>query len=335
MGAGTWSAASYAATTGAKMSSGTSFGYSASARRSGSVKVHELLDPKVVAKNGVIESRDSDDHPNSVPIILGLDQTGSMGSIPVTLQKKFANLFDLLLLRGYVEDPQISIAAYGDTYCDPIETTVQFSNFESDNRIDDALDNLYLYGGGGGNGGETMTGIWYMMDKVVTDSWEKRNKKGYAFIVADEIALDLLPEHVKGFSNDGQPVSPLTVKELAAKIQEKWEVYILLIDNYSAEIQGSEKFYKSLFGQKNVLVLEDADSVTETIALTIGVREGTVDLDEAVEDLNDVGSNAVAIKSSVNAIKNSGLAKLASNGSVAKVNANVDLNNGTGVTRRL
>lgn len=319
MGAGTWSTAGYYANTKAKLDSGTTFGYDRDARMSGRMEPHESLDPKIVAKNGVIESRDNPDHPNSVPIILGVDQTGSMGRIPRVFQEKLAGIFDLIMLRGYIEDPQISIAAYGDTHADPIRTTVQFSNFESDNRVDEALDNLLLYGHGGGNGGETMTGIWYMMNKVVSDAWEKRNKKGYAFFVADEIALDLLPEHVKGFVGDGEPVGPITAVELAKSIQEKWEVYILLIDNVAAKIQKSEEFYTNLFGKQNVLVLEDADAVAETVALAIGVREGTVDLDEAEDDLKSVGSNELAVRTSVKAVQNAGLANL-SRGKVAKVN---------------
>lgn len=327
MGAGTWSAAGYAATTASKLSSGTTFGYDRTARATSTFEPHADLDPFKVVKNGIIESRDSADHPNSVPIIFGLDQTGSMGGVPRKMQTKLKGTFDLFTLRGYIEDPQVAIAAYGDCYTDPIRSTVQFSNFESDNRIDDALDNLLLYGGGGGNGGETMTSLWYMMTKVSSDAYEKRGKKGYAFFVADEIALDLLPEHVKAFVGDGQPLAPLEVKALAKMIQEKWNVFILLIDNLSARIQGSEKFYKDLFGAGNVLVLEDPDSVSETIALAVGVSEGTVDIDEAEDDLKSIGSNEVAVRSSVTAIRNAGLAKVSSGGTVVKGNASLKLGN--------
>lgn len=337
MGAGSWSAATYGATTSAKIASGTTFGYDRHARTTGKMEPHKTLDPFIIAKNGVIESRDSVDHPNSVPILVGLDQTGSMGSIPRTVQKKLSGLLNLLLLRGYVEDPQLAIAAYGDCYTDPIRTTVQFSQFESDNRIDEALDNLLIYGGGGGNGGETMTGLWYMMNKVETDAWHKRGKKGYAFFVADEIALDLTPEQVKGFCGDDvtrDDGTPLTVKELAAKIQERWEIFILLIDNGTARGQGSERFYKNLFGNRSVLVLQDEDSVSETIALAIGVNEGTVDIDEAEDDLKDTGSNELAVRSSINAVKNAGLAKLGGNGAVVKGGADLNLaGRGTGAVR--
>lgn len=328
MGAGSWSAATYGAATKSKIASGTTFGYDRYARTSGKLEPHESLDPFKVAKNGIIESRDSVDHPNSVPIIVGLDQTGSMGEIPRVVQKKLEGLFKLLLLRGYVEDPQIAIAAYGDCYEDPIRTSVQFSQFESDNRIDEALDKLLIYGGGGGNGGESMTGLWYMMNKVESDAWHKRGKKGYAFFVADEIALDLTAAQVKGFCGDDvKPGTPLTVQDLAASIQDRWEVFILLIDNGAARMQGSEKFYKKLFGNRNVLVLEDEKSVSETIALAIGVSEGTVDIDEAEDDLKDTGSNAIAVRSSVAAVKNAGLANIGGGGLVVKGGA--DLNLGT------
>ncbi len=46
---------------------------------------HESMNP-----NGVVfrEARDSEVHPNTVPIILGLDVTGSMGHIPHELIKE-------------------------------------------------------------------------------------------------------------------------------------------------------------------------------------------------------------------------------------------------------
>lgn len=336
MGRGYWSADDYAATTKKKVDSGTTFGYDRYARTTRTYEPHANLDPfKVVNSAGVIESRDNPEHPNSIPIVMGLDQTGSMGSVPRVIQTKLKEVFSLLNLRGYVEDPQISIAAYGDTHADPIRTTVQISAFESDNRIDDNLDNLLLYGGGGGNQGETMTGLWYMMSKVESDAWEKRMKKGYAFFVADEVALDLTAEQVKGFCGDAQPSAPLTVKELAANIKETWEVFILLVNNRTAKNQRSEKFYTDLFGIDHVLVLEDPDVIAETIALTIGVNEGTIDLDEGADDLRKTGTNEVAIHSASDALRNAGLDRLVGRGQVVR-GGTLDIGNtGPSTTVRL
>jgi hypothetical protein len=46
---------------------------------------HQAMNPFGVAQR---ESRDSDAHPQSLAIAVIFDVTGSMGSIPVTLQKK-------------------------------------------------------------------------------------------------------------------------------------------------------------------------------------------------------------------------------------------------------
>lgn len=308
MGGGSWTTDKYNASTRAKISTGTTFGYDSKARSSNNYTPHENLDPKIVAKNGIIESRDSNEHPNSLPIIIGLDQTGSMGGVPRNLQKSLAGIFDLIVLRGYAEDPQISIAAYGDLKCDPARSAVQMSNFESDNRIDENLDNLMLVGGGGNNGGETMSGLFYMMEKVKSDAWEKRNKKGYAFFIADEISLDLDMRDLADFTNDKEPIAPLGFADLAKKVMEKWEVYILVIDNWSAEYQQSVKFYTEIFGQKNVLVLEDPQAVPETIAVTIGLREGTLDALSVDKDLRSIGASDSVIATTNKAVEKAGLA---------------------------
>jgi len=192
MGLGSWSASSYSKSTASKIASGTTFGYDSTARSTGLYKAHESLDPTVKNADGkqIRESRDSVDHPNSVPIVVGFDATGSMGSVPRVVQKKLSGLFGLLTRKGYVEDPQISITAYGDAECDRVP--LQISQFESDNKIDDNLDNLFLEGGGGGNGGETASLLWYyLINHTATDAWDKRGKKGYLFVIADERALDL------------------------------------------------------------------------------------------------------------------------------------------------
>ena len=142
MGSGTWSSATYSAVSGAKIRAGATFDYSARA-----TGVHEKLDPKQLnaAGQNIRESRDSDEHPASTPIIVGFDETGSMGRIPRLVLTKLKTLFSLLVDKGYATDPQIAVTAYGDaanSECVPL----QISQFESDNRIDDNLDLIFLEG---------------------------------------------------------------------------------------------------------------------------------------------------------------------------------------------
>lgn len=340
MGQGIYSAATYQANTASRIASGTNFAYSQSAKASGNYKAHETLDPK--KKAGITspfagqvmrESRDNADHPNSTPISIAFDVTGSMFENPGIIQRKLKDLFGVLLRKGYVEDPQIMTMAYGDAKCDYIP--LQASEYESDNRIDDCLDNVVLEGHGGGNGGESsMLAGYFVAHHTATDAWDKRKKKGYLFFVGDEISHTITADQVKEYIGDGEPLGSLDSKDIAAALQERYNVFFLLIDNMQSRGQRSQEFYTNLFGKQNVLMLEDAEGVAETIALCIGVTEGTIDsIDDGEDDLLENGSNALAIRTATNAVRNAGLANLVGAGTLAKGDAGLDFGTGSGAGR--
>src|SRR5690349_19658611 len=108
MGSGIWSTDVYDAASRYRRTTGTSaFAYSDSGAR----LVHPRLDPRGVATR---ESRDSDEHPDSLAIAVLFDVTGSMRGVPRTLQSKLPKLLGLLLRKGYATDPQILFGAIGD-----------------------------------------------------------------------------------------------------------------------------------------------------------------------------------------------------------------------------
>lgn len=312
MGAGSWDPGTYTRSTKSKITSGTNYGYSSAqaAAPAAARKAHVDLDPKRVAGKGSVvegqiirESRDNDDHPMSVPVAVWFDETGSMGMVPRTVQTKLTTLFGLLLRKGYLEDPQVLIGAYGDTHSDRVP--LQVSQFESDNRIDDALDNVYLEGYGGGNGGEDQALAWYYTaHHTATDAWEKREKKGYVFFIGDEITHTLRPDTVRKYIGVGgdDPVHPTDHKTLVSDLLSKWEAYVFVINNGSAHNQRSVQFYTDLFGSERVLVVENEEAIAETIALTIGMAEGVIDLDDGVDDLKAAGASDSAIRQATNAL---------------------------------
>ena len=332
MGGTSWSVGSYRAATASKIASGTTFGYTSHARATGSIRAHELLDPtkKNAAGLNIREARDSAAHPNATPVAVFSDLTGSMANSPRVVQKKLPELFGLLTRKGYAEDAAIMIGGYGDAEVDRVP--LQVSQFESGNEIDLAVDQLFLEGGGGGNFHEHATLLWYYMAyHTATDAWDKRNKKGYLFFVADETAGNLTADQIKRYVGDGEPLGKLDVKSLAEAVKEKWEVYVLLIDNLSAKQQQSQKFYTDLFGADHLLILENDEAVVETIALTVGLREGTLDVDDMDDDMKAVGSSAVAIRSATKAV--AGLAKLGGTGAVAKTSGGLGHGGGRGAAR--
>jgi len=153
-------------------------------------RIHDAMDPKDVSKR---ESCDSAEHPNTVPIQLYLDDTGSMGSIPHFLIKEgLPKLMGNLIQKG-IKDASLMFGAIGDHECD--QYPLQISQFESgDAELDMWLTRTYLEGGGGGNNGESYLLAWYFAaNHTRTDSFEKRHKKGYVFTVGDEPCLQNLP----------------------------------------------------------------------------------------------------------------------------------------------
>lgn len=104
--------------------------------------LNAALDPK----NVIRECRDSDEHPNTIPVILALDVTGSMGDAAVAVAKKL-NVIMTRLFEN-IKDVEFMIMGIGDLAYD--STPIQASQFESDIRIAEQLDKLYFeYGGGG------------------------------------------------------------------------------------------------------------------------------------------------------------------------------------------
>jgi len=303
MGGGTWTVQAYNSVTRSKIDSGTTFAYTSYAKSHG---VHEAHEDLRIIKDGQVltrESRDSDEHPESTPIVIGFDVTGSMGENPAILQKSLKGLFGMLVRKDVVSDPQVAIGAYGDTYCDSVP--IQFSQFESDNRIDDNLDNVYVERGGGGNMGETSTAlVWYVANHVVTDAWEKRGKRGYLFLIGDECALSIDKD---GASTFLMAQGGIDVDDAFAQAMVKWDIYFLLVNNYAAEMQHSEAKYKSLVGDDHVIVLQSTESAPAVIASVIGLAENTVDEETLSTELVESGFDAdvaiAAAKSTTKGVK--------------------------------
>ncbi|WP_117215684.1 hypothetical protein [Allorhizocola rhizosphaerae] len=285
MGHGRWSTNTYEAAERYRRARGESaFAYSDSGAR----KVHPRLDPLGVR---VRESRDSDEHPRSTAIAVLFDVTGSMGHVPRVLQQKLPDLLKLLQRKGYVSDPQVLFGAIGDATCDRVP--LQIGQFESDNRMDEDLGLIVLEGGGGGQRTESYELAMYFMARHTSlDCWEKRGRKGYLFIIGDEMPYPRVdPRAVRKLIGDTD-VESMNVEKIVAELQRTFEVYYILPEGASyagdREILGC---WRKLLGQ-NVLQLENLDAVCETIALTIGLAEDAIDLRTGLGDLAEVGSAA-------------------------------------------
>ncbi|MFC4906720.1 hypothetical protein [Actinomadura gamaensis] len=285
MGSGNWSTNVYDANRAYQAANGISaFQYS----DGGATAVHPDLDPKDA---GVREARDSDEHPESLAISVLFDVTGSMGTVPRTLQTRLPDLLGLLLRKGYAAHPQIMFGAIGDAHCD--RAPLQVGQFESDNRMDDDLGRILLEGGGGGQMKESYElAMYFMARHTAIDCYEKRGKRGYLFMIGDELAYPAVRRsQVRDVIGDDLRAD-LPLPALLEELKRVWDVYFIIPDGaYHTGDARLRDFWREQFGQ-NVLFLDDLDAVCETIALTVGLGEDAIDLDQGLADLDEFGSDA-------------------------------------------
>lgn len=289
MGKGAWSDDTYAAASTFRKASGIDdFAYTASTRTRpvSTWTADPTLDPKGVQFR---ECRDSDEHPETTPIVVLFDVTGSMGSVPRTMQKRLAELLGLIQRNGYVTDPQIMFGAIGDADSDRVP--LQVGQFESDNAMDEQLRLIFLEGNGGGQKSESYELATHFISRhTVADAWEKRGKKGYLFIIGDEMNKPRLKaRHIAEVLGDGA-AQDVAVDAIYREVQERWETFFILPrqTSYFDDPQVNEH-WRNLLGER-LLKLEDPDAVCDLIALTVGLLEDSIDLDEGLDHLAQIGS---------------------------------------------
>lgn len=260
--------------------------------RSGVVasKVHKDLDPKGLVMR---ESRDSAAHPEAVPVILVLDETGSMESVIRQIQRSVRSIMKLLIGKGYLPHPHIMVMGIGDV---PNGETapLQVSQFEADDKIEQNIDNLYIEGACGGSNHESYQNAAYVAAyKTSTDHFEKRGQRGYLFIIGDEMNHPFRAGEVRALigttAEMGQEIDGLTNETIYAAVRERWNTFFVLPKNAS---NGGSKVimshWKKLLGEEHVLELADENAAGEFVAAQIGLCEQNTDIDTIEKDLVDI-----------------------------------------------
>jgi len=225
--------------------------------------INNAMDPHGVT---VRESRDSQEHPNSVPIIIALDVTGSMGSIPHFLVKEgLPNIMQDIISAG-IADPQLLFLAVGDHVYD--SAPLQVGQFESsDELLDKWLTDVYLESGGGANEGESYHLAWYFAGfHTSIDSLEKRGQKGILFTIGDEPTLaGIRNSELKKIMGEGQ-YADLSASDLLEKASEKYHCFHLHIKQTRAgSMQSTMNGWKQLMGE-GLIIVDNKNDVSRIIS---------------------------------------------------------------------
>lgn len=184
----------------------------AAARRT----VHEALNP--FGKTREVN--------NETPIVVALDVTRSRGDDTKLMYEKLPMLMGQIELKGYVPNPGISFAAIGDATVD--DAPLQVSQFEGDNRLDEALGRVWIEEGGGGTGQESYELCAYFYSRTNCVRLAKgTGKKGYFFFIGDEGFYPKVDkEQVRRVIGDDLPAD-LDTGEVFRRLHEKFHVLFI------------------------------------------------------------------------------------------------------------
>ena len=185
----------------------------------------EMLNPKNVMR----ECCDSEEHPNTLPVILALDVTGSMGNAAIKTAQTLNDIMTHLYEAVMDEDIEFCIMGIGDLAYD--RSPIQISQFESDIRIAEQMDKVFFEFGGGGNKFESYTAAWYMGSRHCRLDCNKRGKKGIIITMGDELPNPYLPKKWLSEVTGDTLQSDIDTRELYEEVREKFDVYHISIDD--------------------------------------------------------------------------------------------------------
>ena len=220
--------------------------------------IHKDLDPK----NVIRECCDSEEHPATIPVILALDVTGSMGPAAAEVAKKLNVI--MTKLYNEVKDVEFMVMGIGDLAYD--NAPIQIGQFESDIRIAEQLDRIYMEHGGGGNSFESYTAAWYMgLHHTKLDCW-KRGRKGLIITLGDEPLNPYLPYEELGKVTGDDLQADIETKNLFNAVQEKYELYHIHVhhrdpDYYEDAVNAS--FGEQL--QQGHFMIKTLDELTDAV----------------------------------------------------------------------
>lgn len=249
MGSGIWTTSSfrdYSASVGRTVDVAGALSTDASTRQT--LFRRTSLSPELNPYNKVRECRDSAEHPNTLPVILALDVTGSMGNSAKEIASKLNIIMETIFEN--TKDVEFMVQAIGDEDYDAVP--FQMSQFESDIRIAKQLDQVYFEGGGGVNLWESYSYAWYAAWKHCDlDVW-KRGGKGIIITIGDEPLNPYIKSiYVEQVFGDTLQEAELATRDIYNAIKDKYDVYHICVSNYIIDEYKDEEF-REVLGNQNV-----------------------------------------------------------------------------------
>jgi len=228
------------------------------------------------------ESRDSEAHPNSFPVLVALDVTGSMWNTLEKLVRDYLSNLMVPLIDHGVKDAHVLFCAIGDHHTD--DYPLQVGQFEAGaQELFKWLTSTYLEGGGGGHKMESYLLAWLLAARhTALDSFEKRGEKGVLFTMGDEychpeISMDYdassRSKGLKEIMGYAEGVG-ITDKAILEEAKRMYNVFHIHIQEGSYPDDNEVLDYWKDMVPERLIVLDDMKTLAETIATTVAMVKG-------------------------------------------------------------
>jgi hypothetical protein len=201
--------------------------------------------------------------------------------------------------RKPVADPQVMFMGVDDL---EVHGHLQVSQFESDIRIAEQLELLWLENMGGGNDFESYSLPWYFLaHHTAIDCFEKRKQKGYAISIGDEevnpnLDVDAM-KSILGYrpQADGHK---LPTKKILKDVEKMYNVIHIIAEegSYARSHKNEVKTsWYDLLGPERVIMMPDYTKLSEIVISAIEISEGK-DPDEVAKSWEDKKTVEVVAK---------------------------------------
>lgn len=195
------------------------FNYRGYGTDSGQATARRVVHPLLTMKGQKRECQ------NETPIVVAMDVTRSRGNDSRIMYEKLPLFLGQMTMKNYLPGVAISFAAIGDA--DGDHAPLQVSQWEADNRLDEALSKFWLEEGGGGNGRESYELCAYYYARHTKLACQQQGRKGYFFFVGDEgFYPEVNPKQIENICGFTETDS-ISSKQIFRELQDKFHTFFI------------------------------------------------------------------------------------------------------------
>jgi hypothetical protein len=249
----------------------TSAGYSKAAEE---LMSSSSVDKGLLPKDRTVESRAKS------PVVYAFDVTGSMDNLPMIIVDKMPLIAGQIAENGYLDDPEMSIAAIGDIERD--KAPIQVGDFTLLRNVDDWFKRVWRENGGGGNDVEGYEHMAYYYARYCR---MPSAETPFFLFTGDEGVREMLykSDLERHFGGTHETIS---AKDVFKELDKKFKNNVFLIHRYysrgdDAVLQG----WRKVLPDARIIRLGSDLSIGDVTLGLLAVMTGSRTLDEYCEDM--------------------------------------------------